>query len=361
MKIIYTITGLGIGGAEKQVIDLANILANKGNEVIICCLKGEMKIKGISNKVKIEFCNFERNPLAGFKKMINIIKINKADVVHSHMVHANIITRLARLFIKIPTLISTAHSKNEGGWLRMRAYQFTDFLSDILTNVSQEAVNEFIKKKAAPKNKIITVYNGIDTEKFSPNQIIRKEYRESFNVDKNILFIAAGRLVAAKDYPNMLHAFAKVCKDHENLKLLIIGDGPQKEQIKILIKNLHIEKFVFLLGIRHDVEKIINAADYFLLSSAWEGFGLVVAEAMSTEKIVIATDCGGVSEVIGNIGFICPPNDSEALYKSINNALSLSEDEKSNLGALARKRIKDIYSIEETVNQWINIYKYLKK
>jgi len=356
MNILFIITGLGVGGAEKQVIDLASSLLSDGHKITICYLKGEVKIKEISKDISLEFANFDNGTLFGFFNLIKIIKKNKPDVVHSHMVHANILTRLSRLFTKIPVLVSTAHSKNEGGWLRMRAYQFTDFLTDITTNVSHEATQEFIRLKSTPRNKIITVHNGIDTNKFSPNLKTREEYRNILGISNKKLFLAVGRLVDAKDYPNMLHSIKEVYKKEQNIELFIVGDGPLRNDLEIMTASLGIQSFVNFLGVRHDVEKLMNAADYFLLSSAWEGFGLVVAEAMATEKIVIATDSGGVAEVIGNKGYIVPPSDSMALAKTIIQAMSMKIEDAINLKSQARTRIINNFSIESTKKKYLSIY-----
>lgn len=355
-KILFLITGLGVGGAERQVTDLATSLKKDGHDITICYLKGEALIRPMQDEITLIKADFDKSPALGFLKLISIIKKIKPDVVHSHMIHANILTRLARIFTKIPLLVSTAHSKNEGGWLRMRAYQFTDFLTDITTNVSHEATEEFIRLKSTPRNKIITIYNGIDTKKFSPNINVREEYRNLLNISDEKLFLAVGRLVDAKDYPNMLHSIKEVYKKEKNIKLFIVGDGPLRKDLEIMTDSLGIKKIVHFLGIRKDVENLMNAADYFLLSSAWEGFGLVVAEAMATEKIVIATDSGGVAEVVGDKGFIVPPSDSIALSEAIIQAINMKDDDSMNLKSEARNRIINNFSIESAKKNYLKIY-----
>lgn len=361
MKILLVITGLGMGGAERQVLDIAKKFQESGEDVSILFLTGEATAKNIPKNIKITKIEFKKNFLKSFLELRKFLLKENPDIVHSHMVHANIITRITRIFTKIKKLVCTAHNKYEGGSARILAYRLTDSLADITTNVSQEAVNEYIKNKAAPKNKITCIYNGIDTEKFKPNISHRLEKRDQLGLKKKTIFLAIGRLTEAKDYPNLLHAFYKFLslKKKQDYHLLIVGDGPKREEITSIIKKLELEKNVTLLGIRDDVNELMNAADYFVLSSAWEGFGLVVAEAMATEKIVIATDSGGVAEVLNGNGYLVKPKDSNALCDAMIEATLLSMEDKKIKGEKSRMHIINNFSLDSISNKWIHLYKSL--
>ena len=138
MKILYVITGLGQGGAERVVCDLADQMHQRGHSVKIAYLTGDVFTKPRCPEIeliKINLNSLWLFPLA-YIKLSKVIRIFKPDVVHSHMFHANIMARVARLLVNFPTLVSTAHSKNEGGKLRMLIYCLTNTLSDLNTNVS---------------------------------------------------------------------------------------------------------------------------------------------------------------------------------------------------------------------------------
>ncbi|TNG92181.1 glycosyltransferase, partial [Pasteurellaceae bacterium UScroc12] len=164
MRILLIITGLGMGGAERQVCDLADEFHKMGNNVAIISLTGEEIVSPMSKDIKIYSLNMKKNifglihSLVQAKKVIN--KFNP-DIVHSHMFHANLFARLLRIITPMKKLICTAHNTNEGGHIRMLAYRITDFLSDLNTNVSQEAVECFIQKGASPSNKMIPMLNGV--------------------------------------------------------------------------------------------------------------------------------------------------------------------------------------------------------
>ncbi|QLR06710.1 glycosyltransferase [Providencia rettgeri] len=365
MKLLFIVTGLGMGGAEKQVCSLADKLSQQGHRITIISISdGEIFIVPKGKGIEIISLNMKKDILSfltSMRKLKNIIKNERPDIVHSHMVHANIFSRLLRLFIKIPVLICTAHSKNEGGKLRMFLYRITDRLATISTNVSQEAVDAFIEKKATKPGRMIPIYNGIDTNVFSYNDIIRKKIRDELNLDNETpLILAVGRLTEAKDYPNLLHAFANL-NSPKNPKLVIIGDGEEKENLQQIAYNLNISENVIWLGIRHDVQDWMSACDLFVLSSAWEGFGLVVAEAMACERLVIGTNSGGVKEVIDKYGVVIPPKDVPALTSAMTQYLALPNHEKKVLGSQARKHIVDTFSLEKTSQEWLNLYTHLLK
>ncbi len=360
MKVLYVITGLGVGGAERQVLDLADRFCEKGHTVKICYLTGPILLSPQNIKVELIGLGLEKTILGFFKgvfKLRGVIKGFDPDVVHAHMVHANLFSRIVKLFCPIKKLINTAHNTNEGGRVRMLAYRLTHTLADVTTNVTLEAVKVFEQKKACPIGAMQAIPNGIDTEIFKPDVMARTLVRASECInDDEELIVAVGRLVDAKDYENLLNAFAELYKNRRNVKLWIVGDGPQRESLTDLVRLLGIEDRVRFLGIRSDVNRIYNAADLYVLSSAWEGFGLVVAEAMASEKVAVVTDCGGVKEVLGECGYLVPRKDSMALMEAMNAALELDPYEKKKLSSMARERIINKYSINQIVNIWERIY-----
>ncbi|WP_083703543.1 glycosyltransferase [Pseudoalteromonas sp. SK20] len=359
IKIIFVITGLDMGGAERQVCDLADKLISNGYQVKIAYLVKPMRIRPRSNKVELVWLGGDKSITSMFKAFINLVKMikkEKADVIHSHMFHANILLRLTRLFVYSELIVCTAHSNNEGGTFRMLLYRMTDFLCDHFTNVSQSAVKDFEKAAASPKGKMIAVYNGINTEHFQFNEISRVAIRHRYSLENKKVFIAIGRLHEVKDYPNLLDAFCEVVKENSNSHLLIVGDGELRGYLEEYILHKGLERYVTLLGVRTDIPDLLSAADVFVLSSYWEGFGLVVAEAMSCGRVVIATNSGGVSEVIGQEGILISPKNSGELALAMRKSIRLSEQQVNSIGSAARKRVLDKYSLDSAMSNWLKIY-----
>jgi len=360
MKILFVITGLGLGGAERQVVDLADRMVSCGHSVSIAYMTGSALVRPTSENINI-FGLEAKKTLFGFLgvllKLRGLVKKIKPDVVHSHMVHANILSRLARLTCRIPRLICTAHSTNEGGRLRMLAYRITAPLADVSTNVSVEAVAAFVKQGATKPGEMMAVPNGIDTNRFVRSDAARNRLRELEGVtDADKVFLAVGRLNVAKDYPNLLRAFTEVAKEIKSVRLWIVGDGDLRDELNIEVNRMQLSSKVKFLRIQKNVDEWMSAADVFVLSSAWEGFGLVVAEAMACEKVVVATDAGGVKEVLGDCGFLVPVRDSVALSKALQSAIQLPIDEVYELGMRGRRRVLENFSLDHAVSRWLKIY-----
>ena len=353
MKILFVITGRGLGGAEQVVVTLANQLMAKGHQIKIAYLRGEVVVRP---HPKIELINLGfksvKNFIKAFKYLKRIIQEFKPDVVHAHLFHACLFARLVRITQPMPRLVCTAHSKAIGGTARAWLYRATDDLSDINTNVSEEATAHFIEQKVFSKQRSCTVTNGIDTQKFNfePNQ--RRKLRQKFGLTNETVFMAVGRFNEAKDYPNLIDAFLQL-KQQNNIKLYIIGDGKLRPQLESKIQG---HSNIMLLGARDDVAHLLCMSDIFVLSSAWEGFGLVVAEAMSCERVVIATDCGGVKEVLDQTEWLVPPQNSKLLSEKMQQAVQLGTYQKQQIGQQNRERVIKHYSVERMLNQWLEIY-----
>jgi glycosyltransferase involved in cell wall biosynthesis len=358
MKNLLVITGLGMGGAEHVVVNLADALAARGHYVKIAYLTGDALVFPNNSNIEVVSIGMKgiKDFFKAYIKLRVLIKGFKPDVVHSHMIHANLLSRLVRLTAKVPKLVCTAHSNNEGGKLRMLAYRLTDKLANISTNVSEEAVKAFIKAGAVKSGRMVSVTNGIDTNRFVFDTKARDEKRIELNIDNLQIILAVGRLDKPKDYPNLLNSIALLKEWRQDFKVFIAGDGPLKKELLTLTKNLKIESFVEFLGVQRDIPALMTANDIFVLSSAWEGFGLVVAEAMACERITVATDCGGVAEIMGDKGFLVKPRNNNVLAQALNKALDLSDDERIQMGAAARQRILQRFSLDANVEAFLKLY-----
>jgi len=361
MRILLVITSLGVGGAERLVTALADEYASAGHEVVLARLHGEARLKPSDQRVRLESFAMRRSLFGVLRGMLDfrrLIKEFRPDVVNSHLVHANILTRLLRLFVAMPRLISSAHNVNEGGVRRMLAYKITDKLADLSTNVSQEAVAAFEKQGALKPGRMLPIHNGINTENFVFDAIGRAKVRAELSVEQNDkLLLAVGSLSPQKDYFNLLRAFERLPRDRCPTHLAIVGDGSLHVELNALAASLAIKDRVFFLGVRHDIPELMSGCDVFVLSSAWEGFGLVVAEAMACERAVVATDCGGVREVVGESGFLVPPRDHLALSRKLEEVLNMTGKDLNQIGCSARRRIVENFSLGATADRYLNVYK----
>lgn len=360
MRICHVITGLGTGGAEQQVADLGRVMADRGHTVSIVSLTDEAQPVPIDARIDVRMLGLAKHP-AALARCLHALRRTliqfAPDVVHSHMFHANLLTRLMRPTLAVPRLISTSHSTQEGGHLRLIGLRWTDRWADRTIGVSDAVVRNLLVHRACPAAKLGTVHNGIDVTRFAPGSALRTTTRAALGIDADTpLLLAVGRLVPAKDYPNLLTAFAQMAQQNPKAILAIAGAGPGHAALVEQAQKLGLADRVRLLGVRRDIPALMNAADLFVSSSAWEGFGLVVAEAMACEKIVVATDCGGVREVVGSCGHLVAPGDSLALADACIAALKLPATSAEAAGRAARARIVQHFSLDTAVDRWLRLY-----
>lgn len=173
------------------------------------------------------------------------------------------------------------------------------------------------------------------------------------------MLLSVGRLTEAKDYPNLLTAYSLLIKNNKFQsfpRLFIVGTGHLEGQLKSMSKEFGIENYVTFLGQRNDIRQLMCAADIFILSSEWEGFPLVITEAMACKKLIVATDAGGITEALGDCGSVVPVKDPARLSQEINKMINLSDEQKEILGNKVRERIKQTNSIEKIIERWMSIY-----
>ena len=360
MRVVLVITSLGMGGAETVVCRLADGLVERGHEVKVISLGSEISI--IPNNDKVELVALgAKSILSWIKSLPQILREIRSfgpDVIHTHMFHANLTMRFLKIFIRSSALINSAHNANEGSKWRMLAYRFTDQLADVFTNVSDEAARCLEKKGAAPKGRIRTVYNGVPVAGYEFDECARSSLRkELLEDDSSVLLVNVGSLTKQKDQHCLLDAFAKLKEEtNVDLRLCIVGEGPLRQELLEHARKLLIHQSVSFMGIRRDIPRFMSAADIFVLSSAWEGFGLVVAEAMVARRPVVATNCGGVKEVLGGEGLLVSPKNPSELAGALKVLLGMPSAQRDEMGRRASERIKNLYSHDVAMEKWVSLY-----
>lgn len=366
-RVLFVITGLGWGGAESQVIELASGLRDRGWAVQVASLLSQAHRRDSleSLGIPVHTLGMRRgvpDPRAIWR-LAAVTRNFQPSIVHAHMIHANILTRVTRIIVRMPVLITSAHSVNEGGGWRQLAYRLTDSLADCTTNVSHAAVEQFIEDRAASPERIQYVPNGISFSKFQRSGEARARIRNELGLEDDFAWLSVGRLDPAKDYPTMLDALAKVVDTSQTLKLIIVGDGPLRDEIKKRAERLGLANFVHFLGIRSDIPALMSAADAYLMSSAWEGLPMVLLEAAASALPIVATDVGGNSQIVRNglTGELVPAGDSAALAGAMLRMMERNESERAAMGANGRAYVEKEFGMDSVLERWEEIYEELWK
>jgi len=241
-------------------------------------------------------------------------------------------------------------------------YQYTDFLSDINTNVSKVGTEKYIKNKLFKKEKTFFMPNGIQMNQeknYQLNNSSNKKLKSEFNLKPDTFIgLAVGRFVEAKDYFNLIDSINKLSKKTANFIILIAGEGKLRANIESKINTLNLKKHIKLLGIRNDILTLMKNADCFIMSSAWEGLPIVILEAASVGLPAIVTDVGGNKEVIedGKNGYVISAKNSNQLCNTIEKMSLLTKTKRAKMGEYSRNKINDQYEIGQIVNKWLKLY-----
>jgi glycosyltransferase involved in cell wall biosynthesis len=363
MRIAYVLTSLGMGGAERQVLALAERMAGRGHTVKLLVLRPVLPQEWTTH-LDIVRLEMRRTPASFFLGLLRgrrFLREFSPDLVHSHSFHANFVARLIKIVTPAPTVLSTVHNVNEGGWRRMMAYRVTDPLSCCTTAVSRAVRDEFVRLGAVPEAKCLVVSNGIDTAEFAPDPERRAEMRAASGAGVSFVWLATGRIVPAKDYPNLLRAFARVREACSEAQLWIAGEAPGLGRMQVNAPTLRQEPQdgVRWLGLCRDIPALLDAADAFVLSSAWEGMPLAVGEAMAMGKPVVATEVGGVRELMDDAGLLVPPRNAEALAGAMISLEQATDQDRQTLCGQARARIQQKFGMDAKADEWERLYRTL--
>jgi glycosyltransferase involved in cell wall biosynthesis len=365
MRIFFLSTSMGMGGADSQLLSAAQELRSRGHEVLIVSLTplGPMGLEARSLGIPTESLEMRRGfpDPRGLLRLVRLVRSWRPDVVHSHMVHANLMARAVRLIAPVPALVSTIHNIFEGGRLRMAAYPLTNTLVDHMTIVSQAAFDRFVGDGIVPKDILRVVPNGVDMARFrSASSGAGQSVRLSLGLTEGgFVWLAVGRFEVAKDYPNMLRAFAKVREQEPRAVLLLVGRGSLQKETEALARELGLGTGVRFLGVRSDVPEVMSAADGYVMSSAWEGMPMVLLEAAAAGLPIVATRVGGNYEVVrqGETGFLVPPSDHEALGLAMLRLSQLSEPERRAMGERGREHVRAHYDLGRVAERWEDLYR----
>lgn len=348
-----------MGGAEKLTLDLAKLGRAKGIIIDIYVLNNvETNLKLEAKKYNINIFNCGTNNYKSIKHFLWLIKNrNKYDVIHSHLSYSQYYVALIRLFDKNKKLITTEHSTfNE-----RRKYKIFKVIEkniyeayNSIVVINDDNKLSMVKWQSSIENKIISIQNGIDIEKFTSGS--KEKITDVILNDKSkkkILMVAAFR--KEKNHELIINAMSRLDDDKV---LILVGTGSKEyvNYIKKLVYKNNIADKVFLLGERTDVENIMKCCDLFVLPSRWEGFGLVVVEAMASGLPVVASDVEGLRDVIGDCGLLFENENINDLIKQINNICKMSNDEVKKITEKSKQRSLK-YSIENTFEKYLSLYK----
>ena len=363
--VLHLISSSGFYGAENVTVNLARETLGSEYQPIIGVFENTTNphlelaeaARNYGLPIKIFKCK-ERLDLKLFCQSCVLIKKIPLHLIHSHSYKSNFYGLLASKICNIP-IVSTVH-----GWTRetraLRIYDSLDpvFLRffDAVVPVSQMLRDELVKR-GIPDGKIRLIPNGIDIDRFKPDGA-KRGTRVRWGVKEGTFVLGTvGRLNKEKGHTYLIEAMREIIKKHPETVLVIVGDGPLKEELISCTKNNDLKEYVIFTGNQEDMPSIYAMIDLFTLPSLTEGTPLVLLEAMAMQKPIIATKVGGVPQVIrdGETGILVRPGDSVGLAEGI---LKLLDDSSlaSRLGRNARLLVEKEFSAKAMAEKYVRVY-----
>lgn len=368
-KLAVVTASLDIGGAETQIAGLLPLLVQRGWDVSVLSMLKRATVAGPLREagVPVVHLGLDKRGLrlstifALGRMAVNLsqeLRRISPDVVHSHMIPANILTRLVRPSTRVPVLVCTAHSIIEPPAWRNLMYRITDRFCDLTTNICSAGVDHSISDGRVPAGRIVHMPNGVDTARFRHDPRSRVRLRDELGLGDQFVWLAVGRLTWEKDWPTMLRAFEATAGGS---LLLAAGDGALLDEMRDAAAATGLERRVRFLGSRPDVHSLMSAADGYVMSSTVEGLPMVLLEASSCGLPIVATKVGGVSEIVehGVTGFLVAPGQPDELASALQRVEILPEKERQAMGAKGRMRTLENYEIRLVVDRWDLLYRQL--
>lgn len=364
-KVLLLTTNMAPGGAETQVAQLAAGLHRRQWNVSVVSLLPVTAFEEGLTAAGVRVDSLRMRPgspnLFALIRLVHLLRGERPQILHGHMFHANLLARAIRLICPVPVVLSTAHTLIESGsqsddprrreWL----YHITDALADATVSVCRSTAERYAAQKVVRPAKLHVIPNSVDTRRFRPDEQKRDQMRRELGIGDEFVWLAVGRLMWKKDHGTLLRAFA------ENVPglLLIAGAGPDEAKLRALSGELGVN--VRFLGHREDVADLMRAADAFVLSSVVEGMPTVLLEALSSGLPCVATEVGGVGEIVRleRDGYLVPPGDPGALGAAMARLAAQPAEVRRDMGRGARERVIGEFDREVVVGQWEQLYRGL--
>lgn len=353
MKILFIARQLNIGGAERQLVTLANELAARGHEIVIASYYpgGALSKKLDTSRVRLISLD-KRSRWDVFSFCFNVVRVvrrEKPAVVHGWMYTQNVIATIGKIFhpqVKLFWCIRSSNLSDVLDWLENATVWFQNRLAPLADCivVNSQAGLEYAVADGIPREKLRFIPNGIDTDLFYPDQAERQRVRAEWGVtDSEKVVGNVSRFDPIKNHPFFLRAAAKVAAEYPNVRFVCIGHGKAAylESLQAQASALGIADKVMWVQARPDIRAMYNALDVLCSTSLSEGFPNVIGEAMACGRRCVVTDVGDSKLVVDDTGAAVPSNDVEALAAALRRELEAPEA----LNLAARQHILDNFTV----------------
>lgn len=368
-RVLYVITSLSVGGAQKALLNLATSELSTEYQPFVLALRPVDGIRQQFEQAGIPVAELQLNSLFGLLRapvdLWRRVREIKPDIIHGWQHHGNLLAVLAWLFAGCkPMLLWGMHHTPEAAtterWqhaLVLRLGQWFSRFPDKILYVSKRSQQRHREMGYASARSLV-VANGI-AARTDVGDGISAEIRAELDIPDDVSVIGSlTRYVPEKDIPNLVEAIRLFVAAGNEAVFLLAGEGmgTDNPELLALLEAAGCKEHVRLLGVRKDASRLIIAMDVATLSSRREAFPLFLAEAMAAGVPCVATDVGDIAEFVGATGLVVPRESSAQLAAAWEQLLSLPEVERQKKGQAAQARIRDTYSLDTVVSLYRRIF-----
>lgn len=346
MKLSFVTANLGPGGAERVMSLLANQFTEKGYEVEFIFLKKNIQFYPLKQQVLIKIAEEECGSNSLIKKMIwlrEYIKQNKPDVIFAFRIAIYSVTLFSLLGVKVPVIAS---ERNDPRFYSIAWKAIQAVLLPLANHfvVQTQKIKDYFPKFIQRKTDII--FNPVTEIVFSLP-----------DVPKEKRIISVGRLHSQKNQVMMIEAFSRVCEQFPEWKLVIYGEGPERETLEFRIKDLELKKQILLPGRSENIIEELNKSEIFAFSSEYEGMSNAVVEAFCVGLPIISTKVSGTEDIIidGENGFLLERNDVIGMERAMRCLMS-DENLRKKMGDVNKTK-SIIFNMDNIFIQWEKVMK----
>ncbi|NLO39204.1 MAG: glycosyltransferase family 4 protein [Ruminiclostridium sp.] len=368
-KVLFLITALGYGGAETQTILLANGLVAKGYKVMVISmldvtdqkdkLDASVRFETLNNKKYMDFLAYRKlQKLYAEFKPDNFFMIDLYPLFYGYL-----LMRGGKAEVRTLAVIHNTIPRGKKEEMQNHYYKHMLNMLDQIIFVSYNQREYWLARYRLIKAKTLVIQNGVDVKWF--HSYIGKMKRESIVkplgwLDNPIVLLMNSCLRPEKKHEDMLEVLARLRSAGYNTTLLLVGDGVQRPFLEEMIKQLELEKHVYITGYVKDVRPFIQAADISVLTSvSVETLSMAAIESMAMSKPLVLSDIGGASELVetGVNGFLYPPGDTQALYNALKKMIT--ECDLHKMGEFSYRRAHLYFDREKMLDRYVNILRNL--
>lgn len=365
INILQYIETSGPGGAETVLINLAgNLDRARFNPSVVIHRSDWLHEQLKKADIPTTIIPCEKSWDIGFlRKLVRTCREQKINIIHSHLFGAGLYACLAGFLLRVP-VITTFHNEL---FLPGSSERYLALKNMLIRNLAHKIVivadfmkEDYISKGDYPADKMVTVYNGIEFDPPGSADDL-DEFRRELGVTEDDLVVGhVANFRPPKGHRYLLEAAAEVCRGNPRAKFMLVGefgDGSIKSEVDSLIVKYQLESRIIMLGFRSDVSRLLKIMDIFVLPSISEGHPLSVVEAMAASKPVVATNVGGLPEIVinGETGFLVEPKDVGALRDKINLLLE-SRDLRETMGRKGRELVTGKFSLATMMKEYEKLF-----